>query len=310
MLAVILMTAGASQAPAAEAKSNVNVQLAAGDDDVNDPLEGLNRIIFTFNEGFQVLLLRPASTLYGAFTPPPVKEAVSNVLHNIRSPVIFVNDLLQGEGERAMNTLNRFLVNTTLGVAGIMDVAESNFDMPGHDEDFGQTLAVWGVGEGFYLVLPILGPSNPRDAIGKYFVDSYFDPFGYYTSEYHEAAGHARTSVNGAKVYSGVMNELDQVKKTSVDYYAAIRSMYRQKRDSEIRNGEAGDLPPIPEISYEFEDQAPVNPADSQQSTAGEVQLSNGVQIIWSEARIPVKTTGQVIWNTDSRQEEVASITR
>jgi phospholipid-binding lipoprotein MlaA len=163
---------------------------------------------------------------------------------------------LQGEGQRALQTTQRFVINTTLGVGGIMDPA-TKIGITKHSEDFGQTLAVWGVGEGLYLVLPFYGPSNPRDAVGKLFVDNYFDPLGMYLENTdQDEVRYARMAVGAVDEYGGVMDELEQIKKTSVDYYAAIRSMYRQKRKSEISNGTEVDLPPIPDLG-QIQDGAP-----------------------------------------------------
>ena len=253
IVAILAVTAGGTiAAPADEARPVELAQASATDEDVNDPLEGLNRLIFEFNEFFLAMFLRPASEFYVGFVPPPLREAVGNMLDNLRTPIILVNDLLQGEGERAWQTTQRFIVNSTWGIAGIVDRAEE-MGIPKHNEDFGQTLAVWGVGEGFYLVLPLFGPSSPRDGIGKHIIDGYFDPLDMWLDNSNREEGiWGRTAVGAVKTYSGVMDELAQVKKTSIDYYAAIRSMYRQKREADIRNGEEGDLPPIPDINYEL----------------------------------------------------------
>ena len=229
-------------------------QAEALEEDVNDPLEPINRVIFQFNEIFQRVILYPATSLYEIFVPPPVRTAVHNVLNNLKTPIILANDILQGEPDRAWMTTQRFVINTTVGIGGIFDRAEE-MGYERHKEDFGQTMAVWGVGEGFYLVLPIFGPSSPRDAVGKMVVDSYFDPLGYYLDNTNqEEYGYARMVIDGVDQYGGVRDELARVKKTSVDYYAAVRSLYRQKRKSEIRNGAEGDLPAIPDLSYEWND--------------------------------------------------------
>jgi len=234
-------------------------QVAAMDegDDVNDPLEPLNRLIFDFNEFFHKAVLYPATSIYQIFLPPQLRNAIGNMIDNLSTPVILANDILQGEGERAFRTTQRFLINSTLGIGGMMDVAE-DMGISEHDEDFGQTLAVWGMGEGFYVVLPLYGPSNPRDAIGKLLVDGYFDPLGQYLSNTNQdEASLARTVVGGVDEYGGVMDELEQIKETSVDYYAAIRSMYRQKRMAEIGNGEAVELPPIPDLGFDLDESNP-----------------------------------------------------
>ena len=226
-------------------------QAMADPDDVNDPLEPLNRGIFAFNEAFLQYVLGPVARAYKENLPEPVRTAVNNVLSNLASPVYFANELLQGKPDKAMEVFGRFLLNTTAGMGGIRDVA-ADHGWERRKEDFGQTLGVWGVGEGFYLVIPIFGPSNPRDAIGKLVVDSYLDPFGMWADNTdREYAIYSRTVVDGVDIYAGIMDELDEIRKTSIDYYAAVRSMYRQRRQAEIRDGRPGDLPPIPDISYE-----------------------------------------------------------
>lgn len=237
----------------------VDVQLAAAaEEDLNDPLEPVNRVIFQFNEVFQDALLRPASKAYETVLPDQVRAGVGNVLENLSAPVVVVNDLLQGDIDRAVVTAARFMINTVAGIGGIADVA-SSLGIEAHDEDFGQTLGKWGVGEGVYLVLPIFGPSNPRDLVGQFFVDGHFDVVGNWISNTdRDALAWTRKGLGGVDTYSGVMDELEQVKKTSVDYYAAIRSMYRQKRSSEIDNGSTINLPPIPNLSSLTKD-APLN---------------------------------------------------
>ena len=261
-LALALVTATVSPAMAQTNTDSSDDFLAADDEeDVNDPIEPLNRVFFEFNEFFQGLLLRPVTEMYRLFIPKPVRTAIGNALDNLNSPIVLANDILQGEGTRAYETTSRFLVNSTLGVAGLFDVADE-LGIEEHSEDFGQTLAVWGLGEGFYLVLPFFGPSSPRDALGKHVVDGYFDAFGmYFENTHREEVNYTRTGLGALDEYGGVMDELDQVKKTSIDYYAAIRSMYRQKRKAEIRNGEDVDLPPIPDLSFEFDEDDIEEPA-------------------------------------------------
>ncbi|MCG8509837.1 MAG: VacJ family lipoprotein [Rhodospirillales bacterium] len=243
-----------ADSPQQSAVSHMEIaQAAEQSEDVNDPLEPLNRFFFGLNEVFQKVVLRPATEIYRIFIPPPMRDAIGNMIDNLKTPVILANDVLQGEGERAWQTTQRFLINSTIGIAGIRDAAEE-MGIPKHDEDFGQTLAVWGVDEGFYVVLPLFGPSNPRDAVGKLLVDGYLDPLGLYLANTNQdAARYARLSVGAVDEYGSVVDELEQIRKTSVDYYAAVRSMYRQKRKSEINNGEEVDLPPIPDLSLELE---------------------------------------------------------
>ena len=217
------------------------------DENVNDPLESVNRVIFEFNEGLQDYLLRPTASFYNEHVNEAVRNGIGNFLSNISSPVILANDILQGNLDRAMTTLARLLINSTFGVLGFADVA-TELGIERHKEDFGQTLGSYGVGEGFYLVLPLFGPSNPRDAIGKLFVDSHFDPVGQLASR---DTNWGITGGSAIDEYAGIVDELNQVKMTSVDYYAAIRSLYRQKRKSEISNGSEMELPPIPDLGYD-----------------------------------------------------------
>ena len=170
-------------------------------EDAADPLEPVNRFLFGFNEIFQMVILQPATGMYQHLIPPAVREAIGHMIDNLKTPVILANDLLQGEGQRALVTTQRFVVNTTLGVGGIMDPA-TKMGLARHSEDFGQTLAVWGVGEGLYLVLPFFGPSNPRDAVGKLFVDNYFDPLGLYLANTdRDEARYARMAVGAVDEY-------------------------------------------------------------------------------------------------------------
>lgn len=227
-------------------------QATTPDDDVNDPLEPVNRVIFEFNEVVYSAVLTPIAKTYNAVFPNTFRAGVGNVIDNLASPVTFVNDLLQFELDRALTTVARFVVNTIGGIGGIADMA-SSIGLEQHKEDFGQTLGVYGLGEGLYLVLPLLGPSNPRDAVGKYVVDPFFDPLGLYLSNTdRDAESWARTGVSAVDEYAGLVEELEQIKKTSVDYYAAIRSLYRQKRQTEISNGREEDLPQIPNYDLNF----------------------------------------------------------
>ena len=237
----------ATSLPATLAQSNSTGNASSGE---NDPLELLNRAIFDFNELVQILLLRPAGTMYRIILPVPVRKSVSNALDNLRSPIVLANDILQGEPERAWQTTQRLVINSTLGIVGLIDAAEK-FGIPKHSEDFGQTLAIWGVGEGFYLVLPIFGPSNPRDAVGKLLVDGYFDPLNVWLDNSNrDAIKNTRTGVAGVSEYEDVMDQLEDLQKTSIDYYSVLRSLYRQKRVSEISNGGGEDLLPVPDLDY------------------------------------------------------------
>ncbi len=219
--------------------------------EANDPLEPLNRVTFGFNRVLGQVVLEPTAKVYRAVLPGPVRDGLRNALHNLGSPVILANDLLQGESKRAGNTFLRFLVNSTLGIAGLFDVAKS-FGMEGHDEDFGQTLAVWGAGEGPYLVLPVFGPSSPRDGIGMG-ADLVMDPFFWIIrSSDAPYLNYVRAGVEGIDLLERNLDELEELERSSIDYYAAMRTRYRENRRGEIRNNE--DLEPeLPD--YLFEDE-------------------------------------------------------
>ncbi len=242
-----------TQAPATPATENTDTtQVDSGN---GDPIEPINRFFFGFNEIIQDYLLRPIAGVYNDYLPDMIREAIGNTLSNLNSPVVLANDLLQGEMGRAWQTTERLAINSTLGLGGLIDVADSWLDIPAHKEDFGQTLGAWGVGEGFYVVLPLLGPSNPRDSIGKLLVDSYFDPVGMWLNNTNRnELKWTRAGLSGIDEYAGVVNELDQIKKTSIDYYAAIRSMYRQKRQTEIENKKSTDIMAVPDINYDLEE--------------------------------------------------------
>lgn len=218
---------------------------SAVDVDGRDPLEPVNRAIFGFNEFVYQYLLTPVARGYNKVVPEIIRDSLSRAISNLNGPVILANDLLQGEFKRAGTTTTRFVLNSTLGFLGTQDVA-SEMGFAKHSEDFGQTMGAWGVGEGFYLVLPLLGPSNPRDAIGKFLVDGYFDPLGYHLDDTdNQNWGYVRSGVGGFVDYTEIVDDLDNLRETSVDFYGALRSLYRQRREAEIRNREQGAVPSL-----------------------------------------------------------------
>jgi len=232
--AVILL--GVMVTACASVPSSNDPEAVAEYNEINDPLEPFNRAMFELNRGLDTLLLRPAATLYRGFVPPPIQDIVSNFLNNLKAPVVLLNDVLQGETDRAMNTLSRFAINTTVGVLGFGDPA-TDMGYPSHKEDFGQTLATWGVDGGPYLVLPILGPSNPRDTVGKV-VDTLTDPVWHYAQNTDkEYIPNERFVAEAIDFRARNMDAIDDMERTSLDYYAAVRSLYRQVRADEIRNG-------------------------------------------------------------------------
>ena len=204
-------------------------------EDDNDPLEIPNRFIFAFNQTLDVAIIRPAAVLYRDLVPEYLRQRVHLFLRNLSEPVTLANDLLQGDLERAGTTADRFLLNSTGGVLGFWDVA-TDLGHPYHKEDFGQTLGVHGVGEGPYLVLPLLGPSNLRDATGKV-VDIFLDPFFYIARETDKEEWQLyRFLLDGLDFRTRNLETLDEIERDALDFYARLRSLYRQKRDAEIRN--------------------------------------------------------------------------
>lgn len=206
--------------------------------EANDPLEPMNRYFFEVNQFLDEVLLKPFAGWYHLALPDPAEDGVRNFLRNLKSPVILANDLFQGEWSRAGTTVARFFINSTIGVGGFVDVA-SMMDMNYHEEDFGQTLAVYGAGEGPYLHLPIIGSGNPRDYSGRV-VDYALDPltwvgYAYNVSEINTA----RTALETLDTRARNLEAIDELKKGSVDFYATVRSLYRQHRNDLIRNGES-----------------------------------------------------------------------
>ncbi|MGQ9369831.1 MlaA family lipoprotein [Azospirillum sp. ST 5-10] len=218
--------------------------------EANDPLEPFNRAVFGVNEAADILVIRPAAEVYHTLTPDPLQDAVQSFILNLLSPLVIANELLQGDFEGAQLATGRFLTNTVLGAGGLADVA-STAGMPYEPEDFGQTLAVWGLGEGPYLVLPLIGPSNVRDATG-YAVDTVADPvriWAYGTDQ--KDLLYARAGAGAIDRRSRVLSEVDDLRRNSLDYYATVRSLYRQQRAAQIRDSEqpaaAPEFPEFPQ---------------------------------------------------------------
>jgi phospholipid-binding lipoprotein MlaA len=220
----------------------------------NDPIEPFNRQVYAFNDTVDTYVLVPAAQRYRDYVPEFVRMRIRDFLNNLKSPVIFTNDVLQADPDKAGMTLFRFLLNTVGGVGGLFDVTPDTAVR--HDNDLGQTLGVWGVGEGPYLVLPIFGPSNPRDAFGMG-VEAYLDPVDRYaTNMGYDWATYVRAVMSGIDRREGALDEVAEIKRTSVDPYSTIRSLYRQYREAQI-SGTGGKLPKPPGCSQAFPEMAP-----------------------------------------------------
>lgn len=218
----------------------------ATDNEANDPYEQFNRKMFALNMKLDRYVMTPVARTYRDYTPVWTQAAVRNGLNNADSPIVLANDLLQGEVKRAGQTLGRFVINSVFGLGGLRDIAKSEFDIERHSEDFGQTLAVWGAGEGPFLVVPLLGPTNPRDLAGTG-VDIFLDPIYYLTYSGDLAVSISRNGLDLIDARSRLIDATIELERTSIDYYAAIRSLYRQNRASAIRNGKI-DTEELPEF--------------------------------------------------------------
>jgi phospholipid-binding lipoprotein MlaA len=208
-------------------------------DEANDPMEPLNRVIFERNRTVDRNVLRPVAQAYVDLVPDDVRHGVHNVLANFDEPFVTVNLALQGNFDQAWTTVERFAVNTTAGGLGVADVA-SGWDLPHYDADFGQTFGVWGIGEGPYLMLPLFGPSNPRDAAGL-LVGFLLDPLNYVGGPIATSVSVARFGLKVVDRRSAHLADLDELERNSLDYYATLRSLYRQRRGALIDRAKGSD---------------------------------------------------------------------
>jgi len=207
----------------------------------HDPFEKTNRGLFAFNQGLDRAILRPLALAYGTL-PKPLRKGLRNITRNLTEPVVFANDMLQARPKKAARTVGRFTLNSTFGVAGLVDVAKHS-GLPRRDNDFGLTLGRWGAGPGPYLFLPLLGPSSVRDGLGGA-VDIALDPLTWARYRNKLAFQTTRTVTSGLNRRYEADRDIQAVYETSTDPYATIRSFYLQQRESLIRgSGDVGALP-------------------------------------------------------------------
>ncbi len=219
----------------------------------NDPLEPLNRQTLDLNLFLDRILLKPVTKIYIAIVPEEGRDALRRGLRNMKEPVVVINNVLQGEFERAGIAAGRFVVNSTVGIAGLIEVAK-DWGLDKQTGDFGQTLFVWGLPEGPYLILPLLGPSNPRDAIGMT-ADAYMDPFSYLaTAKDLDDITITRFVLGGIDQRAEFIDVLDDLQKNALDFYAQLRSLAQQRRAAELRRGATP--PPAPNF-YDDPGKAP-----------------------------------------------------
>jgi phospholipid-binding lipoprotein MlaA len=199
-----------------------------------DPIEGFNRAMFAFNEGLDTAIIKPVATGYEAVLPSPVRTGVTNFFGNIDDLFIGVNNLLQGKVPEAFSDLGRVVINTTIGLLGVLDVA-SEAGLEKHDEDFGQTFGRWGVGNGAYVVVPFFGPRTVRDTVGLV-LDVAADP----------VANHEPTRVRNAALVLRLVNDRANllpadkvVEEAALDKYSYMRDAYLQRRRNQIHDGNA-----------------------------------------------------------------------
>jgi phospholipid-binding lipoprotein MlaA len=229
-------TAPQADVPAPAAQTAPEAQ---SDDDavtsIPDPWEGFNRHMYAVNDAADRVAVEPVARGYRAVTPRPLRTGVSNFLSNLGSPVTFVNDLLQGQIGRAGTIVARLGINSTLGVFGLFDPA-TDFGFERHEEDFGQTLAVWGVHSGPYLFVPLLGPTTVRDGAGRV-IDLAFDPLNWARFDHANEVRATRIVVGAISTREELLDPVDTLRRTSIDPYATVRATYQLTRESEIRNG-------------------------------------------------------------------------
>jgi len=218
--------------------------------EVKDCFEGLNRATFSLNQGLDKVIFKPVAKGYRKL-PSPIRSGTSNALENISSLITIPNNILQGEFRKAGINTGRFAVNTTVGILGIFDVA-TKMNFPEYErEDYGQTFGAWGIGEGCYVVLPVVGPSTVRDAFGSFVNVLGGDP--YYNASVHGNNQYLDKDIYmTTKIVSGIdfraknLESIDNLEKNSMDFYASVRSLYLQDRQQKIRNSD-----PTIDIMYE-----------------------------------------------------------
>ncbi len=246
-------TVGAQTTP--DAAETAAAAAAAPTGTEEDPWEPFNRKMFEFNEELDHYVLRPVAKGWDTVAPRPVQRSVDNFFDNLRSPVRFVNNLLQGQIDPAAVTLCRFVVNTTAGIGGLIDWA-SDMGLPRQPADFGQTLGKWGVPAGPYIVWPVLGSSNPRDTVGLV-ADSYMDIATLFGDFFTLAGARVAQTVNTRSL---LLEEIDNAREASLDFYISVRNAYFQRRARLIEGESATELPSEDELYFPEDSEEEVLP--------------------------------------------------
>tara|TARA_B100001057_G_scaffold170157_1_gene170915 strand:- start:1769 stop:2569 length:801 start_codon:yes stop_codon:yes gene_type:complete len=249
LISIFLLSFSAFAASDGELKLSENNQPKK----INDCFEKLNKITFSFNQGLDKALIKPLAKSYKKL-PEPVQKGTSNAVKNLSSLVTIPNNVLQGDIKTAAINTGRLVVNTTIGLLGIIDVA-NKMGFPKYvKEDYGQTLGAWGVGPGCYIVLPVLGPSTVRDTLGSFANVMGGDPW-YNASMHGNNEFLSEGLYMSSKVLSGIefrannIDSLNNLEKNSVDFYASVKSLYLQDRENKIENVNRGNI----EVIYKNE---------------------------------------------------------
>ncbi|MBL6081680.1 VacJ family lipoprotein [Belnapia sp. T18] len=208
--------------------------------EVSDPAEPVNRVVFAGNHFLDRNIVAPIARGYRDHVPVPVRNSVRNFSSNLVEPRVLVNDLLQGNVTRGWNTTQRFVVNSTLGAAGLFDVA-TKWGLPGHQADFGQTFGVWGVGPGPAVQLPLLGPTNLRDTVGTV-AGFVANPLSVVGSDIIETVALVGTGAGVIDSRAGALEATDGLEASSLDYYAALRSAQAQRRAALVAEAIRGEV--------------------------------------------------------------------
>ena len=240
------------------AGSDGEIELSKKDKITKDCFEPLNRASFALNQGLDKVILKPVAKGYRAL-PVPIKKGAGNALNNLSTLITIPNNVLQGEIKLAAINTGRLVVNSTIGILGIFDVA-SNMGFPKYiKEDYGQTLGTWGVGPGCYLVLPVLGPSNIRDTAGMFINvmggDPYYNISVNGNNEYLDGKLYAATkTLSAVEFRASNLESFDNLEKNSVDFYASVRSLYAQDRENKIKNTQRGSIEVIFKDDQDWEE--------------------------------------------------------
>ena len=246
--AALMATVVCSMTLSACASNNMH-----GSAEISDPFEDFNRMTFDVNNALDEAIMEPIARGYRYVTPEFVRNSVRNALRNLKSPVNIANQVLQGDVEGAAGDVTRMMVNTTFGIGGLFDVAASA-GIPYEQEDFGQTLGVWGVGHGPYLMVPFFGPSSVRDSAGI-LVDTFPPPLHLYLKNTDQEEWlYARAGVTALSKREEFLDIVKDLRENSFDYYAAVRSAYVQRRDALVKDQdpEVATAPAIPDYDDEY----------------------------------------------------------